>query len=254
MFSPQADICNIQEDLFGFSDDTPCFYQYEKEDMEFLLGYFMGKIDVSCLEKNLRNLFEISSGAFDTLVHAWLSELPIEKEAAAFGRKIIGVSQSCTHIEEKRKAAQKAYLDRGDENTLTVLNAAAKVQHEIHRMMGLLRFTPDADGEYIAKCSADHFILPALGEYFSGRFGETSWSIIDEKRGKRLRCLNGERIKLENYTAFANRLNADEWTGLWIHYHKTINNEDRNNPDLQRQFMPKRYWKYLPEKEEQQVL
>jgi probable DNA metabolism protein len=42
--------------------------------------------------------------------------------------------------------------------------------------------------------------------------------------------------------------NNDEWEELWKHYHKTINNEDRDNPGLQKQLMPKRYWKYLPEK------
>jgi probable DNA metabolism protein len=39
----------------------------------------------------------------------------------------------------------------------------------------------------------------------------------------------------------------DQWEDLWKHYHKTINNESRDNPKLQKQFMPKRYWKYLPE-------
>ncbi|MCL2215341.1 MAG: DUF4130 domain-containing protein, partial [Treponema sp.] len=40
----------------------------------------------------------------------------------------------------------------------------------------------------------------------------------------------------------------DKWEALWKHYHKTINNESRDNPNLQRQLMPRRYWKYLPEK------
>jgi probable DNA metabolism protein len=38
-----------------------------------------------------------------------------------------------------------------------------------------------------------------------------------------------------------------DWEQLWQTYHKAINNEDRANPKLQKQFMPKRYWKYLPE-------
>jgi probable DNA metabolism protein len=120
------------------------------------------------------------------------------------------------------------------------------VLHEIHRMRGLLRFSPNIDGEFIARCSPDHNILSALADYFTARFGETAWSIIDEKRGLRLRRLPGERAKLhalENPPA----PNSDEWEELWKHYHKTINNEDRFNPNLQRKLMPKRYWKYLPE-------
>ena len=121
-----------------------------------------------------------------------------------------------------------------------------RVQHEIHRMMGLLRFVPNKDGEFIAKCAPDHFILPALADYFTARFGDTPWSIIDEKRGLRMRRLPGEEVKitcLENDVPTA----SDEWEELWKHYHKTINNEDRHNPGVQKQFMPKRYWKYLPE-------
>ena len=137
-----------------------------------------------------------------------------------------------------------------------------KVQHEIHRMMGLLRFSPDANGEFIARCTPDHNILPALAVYFTARFGETAWSIIDEKRGLCLRRLPGGQPKItrtegikaaavegETIDDVSQSANTDDWEELWKHYHKTINNEDRNNPKLQRQLMPQRYWKYLPEKE-----
>ena len=125
-----------------------------------------------------------------------------------------------------------------------------KVWHEVHRMMGLLRFTPNEDGEFIAKCATDHYILPALAPFFTARFGETPWSIIDEKRGMVLRRLPGQQAKifeLDENSALETAVN-DEWEELWKHYHKTINNESRNNPKLQRQLMPQRYWKYLPEK------
>ena len=122
-----------------------------------------------------------------------------------------------------------------------------KIQHEIHRMMGFLRFTPDENGEFTARCEPDHHILPMLAEYFTARFGETAWSIIDEKRGLCLRRLPGEEAKINVCEEAAPENRADKWEELWKHYHKTINNEDRCNPQLQRQFMPKRYWKYLPE-------
>jgi probable DNA metabolism protein len=129
-----------------------------------------------------------------------------------------------------------------------------KFGREVIRMMELMRFTPNANGEFIARCAPDHFVLPALADFFTARFGETAWSIIDEKRGLKLRRLPGEQAKIltlkENF-AEENPANlasdTDEWEELWKHYHKTINNEDRNNPNLQRQFMPKRYWKYLVE-------
>lgn len=138
--------------------------------------------------------------------------------------------------------------DHNNYNTKEDLYFDEKVQHEIHRMMGLLRFTPDETGTFIARCAPDYFILPALGDYFTERFGETAWAIIDEKRALRLYRQPPNEVKLVKQDTLEDTpLEKDEWEDLWKHYHKIINNESRNNPDLQRQLMPKRYWKYLPE-------
>jgi probable DNA metabolism protein len=177
-----------------------------------------------------------------------MSELPIEKEMLEFMKKIFAGTKNYAAIEVKRRAAQKLAVDRSDESTLSVLNAAQKVQQEIHRMMGLLRFSPNERGEYIAYCVPDHFILPALGEYFTARFGKTAWAIIDEKRQLYMYCQPEKSAKMFRLEVMgANSSHADEWEDLWRHYHKTINNESRKNTGLQRQLMPKRYWKYLPE-------
>jgi probable DNA metabolism protein len=120
--------------------------------------------------------------------------------------------------------------------------------------MGLLRFCPDEKGVYIARCEPDHFVLPALGPHFMERFGETPWAIIDNKRCLSLCCETGQAGASGGTLEFSvNAGNAfekgqgGEWENLWKHYHKTINNESRNNPDLQKRFMPTRYWKYLTE-------
>jgi len=243
---------------------------YEQEDIDLVSSYFSGNFNASVLCEPVRLLFELSINnsiddstenssindsidAFDTFIHAWMSELPIEAETIRFGRRVIAAAQAAGSIideKEKRAAAARAAADCGDEDTLAVLNAAAKVQNEIHKMKGLLRFFPEND-VYVSMCAPDHFILPALGDYFSARFGETAWIIIDEKRGL---CLNrpyaqdAKILFIEECPPVANSNCAgDEWEELWRHYHKTINNESRKNPSLQRQFMPKRYWKYLNE-------
>jgi probable DNA metabolism protein len=125
-----------------------------------------------------------------------------------------------------------------------------KVQHEIHRMMGFLRFAPDENGVYIARCEPDYPILPCLGPHFKERFGKTPWAIIDEKHRLCVRCLSGtlEFFNIDEKTPESSKYPSNgKWEDLWRLYHKTINNESRNNPGLQRQFMPKRYWKYLTE-------
>jgi probable DNA metabolism protein len=202
------------------------------------------------LEETPRSLFEISPNAFDNIMLAWISELPVEGEIISYGRGIIAAVMDFNSFDDKRRAANKAANNRTNFDTLTVLNTAGKVQIEIHRLMGLLRFSENKDGEYIARCEPDHFVLPCLKDFFTARFGDTPWAIIDEKRGLVLRQKLQEQAKINFFEMFAENCAAntrDEWEELWKHYHKTINNEDRKNPSLQRQFMPKRYWKHLPE-------
>jgi probable DNA metabolism protein len=237
-----------EEDLFGFVQETVLERRYVQADIDLLSNYFSRGFDIAALSENAQKIFELSANVFELILHAWMSEFPIETEIAAFGRRALAAAQDCGS-REKRSAAEDAALDRGDESSRIVLASASKTQFEAHRMMGLLRFSPDSNGTYIALCEPDHLILPSLGEYFTSRFGETPWAIIDIKRGL---CLNrrlGEKAKLAvmKTAADISVLGDDEWEELWRHYHRIINNESRKNLHLQRQLMPKRYWKYLPE-------
>ena len=117
----------------------------------------------------------------------------------------------------------------------------------------LLRFSPNNEGMYIARCSPDHFILPALADHFYLRFGETSWAIIDEKREICLYREKGEPPKLISLSAFMSlspnkEAPKDAWEDLWRLYFRSVNNAAKKNLHLQRQFMPERYHKYLTEK------
>jgi probable DNA metabolism protein len=193
---------------------------------------------------DISKLFELSADAYYTALYAQMSCKPIKKEIARFIEK---VSRA-----RNRDEANHAATDRGDSDVLTVLKEAARVTYEIHRLTGLLRFCPESDGVYTARCAPDNFILPALAEHFTLRFGETPWAIIDEKRGLCLRKANGsEAVLVPSYTALTEaateKAKADPWEDLWRLYHKSINNESRKNPKLQRQFMPERYQKYITE-------
>jgi probable DNA metabolism protein len=204
-----------------------------------------------------REFFEISAKAYDDFVYAWMSEFPIEREIISFARKVIFAARkaggkSGVSSFESRFAAEKAASDRGDPEVCTVLNAAFKTGREVERLKGLLRFSPAARGIHIARCGPDHFALPALAGHFTRRFGGLPWAIIDEKRRLVLTRLEGEEASILPFDPchpwFAETPAApDAWENLWTNYHRSVNNESRNNPALQRQFMPARYWKYLPE-------
>jgi len=193
---------------------------------------------------DISGIFELSADAYYAALYAQMSCKPIKKEIAAFIEKVSRAGN--------RDKADRAGKDRGDSNVLAVLKEAGKVTHEIHRLTGMLRFSPESDGVYTARCAPDNFILPALEEHFTLRFGETPWAIIDEKRGLCLRKTSGSEAVLVPYVprltaAVAEKGKTDSWEDLWRLYHKSINNEGRKNPRLQRQLMPERYQKYLTE-------
>jgi probable DNA metabolism protein len=199
---------------------------------------------------DISGIFELSVDAYYAALYAQMSCKPIKKEITRFIEK---VSRT-----KNRDEAHRAATDRGDGDVLAVLKEAGKVTHEIHRLAGLLRFSSESGGVYTARCAPDNFILPALAEHFTLRFGETLWAIIDEKRGLCLRKASGNEAVLVPLSSCLSsspgplgtavgKTKTDSWEELWRLYHKSINNEGRKNPRLQRQFMPERYQKYLTE-------
>jgi len=273
-----------QGELFGGSGNdnhTEFLPSINETDIAIVMGmHAKTGIDFSVLQPEILSFFELSRDAFGAIVYAWMSELPVTGQIIRFGRKILAsqntgiktvnwdrrgklepqpsppAGEGSLLETTQRKAAQIAATDRCDFDVQTVREAEQKVWHEIHRLMGLLRFCPDEKGVYTAQCEPDHFILPALGPHFMERFGETPWAIIDNKRRLSLGCETGQpgasgrtlvfSAAAKNPVSFG-KGQGGEWENLWKHYHKTINNESRNNPDLQKRFMPTRYWKYLSE-------
>jgi hypothetical protein len=202
-----------------------------------------------------RRLYELSANAYDCLVHGWMSELLIEAELIRFAWKVLDAGRQAPggfSSPEARRAAETAAADRGDPDVEITLGAAYKVWKELDRLRGLLRFSPGPQGIHTARCAPDHFVLPGLAGYFRIRFGESAWAIIDERRGLALVCAPGAEARLvpladTDHGIAGQDRNGDPWEELWRSYHKIINNETRANPKLQKQLMPRRYWKYLPE-------
>ena len=207
-------------------------------------------------------LFELSAAAYGHFLYGWMSELPIETDLIRFAWRVIAAARSAGDLKtmEARTAAETAARDRGDPAAGAVLDAAYKTGREIHRLMGFLRFDPVYPGAggipagtpvYLARCAPDHLVLPALARHFCLRFGETPWVIVDENRALALFRPPGAKPRFLPPEALPSPLPAgnpeNSWEELWRRYHRSVTNEDRKNPQLQRRFMPGRYRKYLPE-------
>ncbi|MDR2178024.1 MAG: TIGR03915 family putative DNA repair protein [Treponema sp.] len=206
-------------------------------------------------------LFQVSPDAYDALVYVWMSGLSVEGEALRYALRVLSAAKKAVsgpaagaawyRREEARRGAALAARNRLDDDCRTVLALSGKVAHEIHRLMGFLRFSPGAGGRYIARCSPDYGVLPALASHFSTRFGDAPWAVIDEKRGL---VLAGEgRGKVRLFAAGGDGPRSptagpsETWEELWRCYHRAVNIESRKNPSLQRRFIPSRYREYLDE-------
>ena len=150
-----------------------------------------------------------------------------------------------------------------DPDVLAVTNIARRVLHEQLRMKQFIRFQKAKDGTYLAVVAPDHNVLPIITDHFQDRFNDQPWLIYDAKRhygyyydGK----ADAIHIIFENEAAVPfdlrnGKLNDDVIShddqllqNLWRTYFKAICIKERMNPRKQLQDMPRRYWKYMTEK------
>lgn len=135
-----------------------------------------------------------------------------------------------------------------------------RVRSETHRFTGLIRFRILEDDLQYAPFEPDHMIIGYLALHFQKRLHSRQWILHDVRRGYGLYwdCKSLQPIDIdEDFTAHVrrhgeipdNRLNKAErhYQQLWKSFHSTIAISDKKNSALQRQFMPRRYWKYLVE-------
>ena len=160
-----------------------------------------------------------------------------------------------------------------DPDVLAVTNIARRVLHEQLRMKQFIRFQKAKDGTYLAVVSPDHNVLPLIIDHFQDRFNDQPWLIYDAKRhygyyysppnpsptgeGSDYKVI---RITFENEASVPfnlenGKMNADIlsendklFQDLWRTYFKAICIKERMNPRKQLSDMPRRYWKYMTEK------
>ena len=150
-----------------------------------------------------------------------------------------------------------------DADVLTVTNIARRVLHEQLRMKQFVRFQKAKDGTYLAVVRPDQNVLPIVIGHFRDRFRDQPWLLFDAGRHYGYYYDGtGEavRITFEDESALPfglgdGKLNEDALSEddqllqeLWRTYFKAICIRERMNPRKQLADMPRRYWKYMTEK------
>lgn len=146
-----------------------------------------------------------------------------------------------------------------DPSVLKISKIVKSVDREKHRMDAFVRFKLTKDDIYFATVEPDFNVLPLNAKHFKKRYADQKWIIYDLKRNYGLYYdLNSvTRINLElEPSTFKKEATTLFFTPeelayetLWRNYFKSTNIESRKNMTLHLKHIPKRYWKYLSEKQ-----
>lgn len=189
---------------------------------------------------------KISSRASSHIYQAFLSELPTIEDALL--RYVQYIFRSKTIVE----------TNYSNNDVLMVQQTSKKVQREKHRMEAFVRFQLTKDQLYYAIVQPDFNVLPLVACHFRERYADQRWLIYDASRKYGiyydLKKVETVEINFDESTSGDANISAmydasePMYQMLWQQYFGSVNIAARKNTKLHLRHMPKRYWKYLPEK------
>jgi probable DNA metabolism protein len=130
-------------------------------------------------------------------------------------------------------------------------NLARRTSREVHRMHAFVRFIEVEGGAYRAIIDPACDVLPLIGDHFERRFPAMRWAILDVRRTYAIVHEPREPLRFveEDSSPEIRVIESEEtYQRLWNTYLKAVNIPERRNPELQSQHMPRRYWRYLTER------
>lgn len=132
-----------------------------------------------------------------------------------------------------------------------LLMYSRKTSREAHKFLGLLRFMELESGLFYAPFEPTQYLLPLMASHFSKRISDRPWVIHDLSR-QAAAFFDTHIWHIATLDSIHNlKFHSREasYQAYWQVYFKSIAIASRSNPRLQSQFMPKKYWKYLVEKQ-----
>lgn len=150
------------------------------------------------------------------------------------------------------KWKKKVFQHASDPAVARADGLCRSVRNEVHRFQGLLRFQELADDQgFYAAFEPKHHVLPLLADFFADRIGDSRWMIHDVLRGQAAVFREGQiellgEVELDGAVPLS--FEEETFQSLWKGFFKCVAVPGRTNPKLQMGKMPKKYWKYLVEK------
>ena len=247
----QVQICYVFDGTFEglLTAIYEAYYQSEKPDLIVSDKNYQD----SLLVKNV--LIDTDSAKSDKVYESIIKKISYEALKKVFGVFLSELPESGTLIYKYLRLGWKIggkvnnYLS--EDAVLAMENIYKKVSFERHRLLGLIRFKKVKGDIYYAQIEPDYNIVSLLASHFVRRFNDQNFIIHDVKRNSAVIYNKSEWIVSDFTVDQAIALDNEEkiMQDLWKEFFNAIAIKNRINPRLQRQFMPKRYWKYLIEKQ-----
>lgn len=148
-----------------------------------------------------------------------------------------------------------------DPDVLYCAQIQKMIRREVHRMHAFVRFQKATNDVFYAVISPDFDVIPLIGDHFQRRYADQSWVIFDSARHyglfydlNDLSFIDGDSDIFQQ--ASSNPIGRTELEGqedqyqtLWKQYFSSVTIQERRNIKLHLRHMPRRYWKYLVEKQ-----
>lgn len=131
-----------------------------------------------------------------------------------------------------------------------------KIGREKHRMEAFVRFRKTKNGIYFSSIAPDFNVLPLIESHFKKRYADQVWCIYDLSRNYGL-YYDLKQVEIVHLELPPSILSSSEsiftieelnYQRLWKNYFESTNIQARANQKLHEQHVPRRYWKYLSEK------
>ncbi len=147
-----------------------------------------------------------------------------------------------------------------DNFVLKLTNIQKKVGRETQRVIMFVRFQKTIDDIYYASFDPKYNVIPLTISHFRNRFADQKWVIFDTRRKYgyyydlnevREVTIGNQKVNNNSGKVENDILHVSEklFQKLWKSYYDTINIKERKNLKVHMQFLPKRFWKFLPEKD-----
>ncbi len=152
------------------------------------------------------------------------------------------------------RMGEKALDHMSDPSIMRLIKLHGNVGGEINHWYGFLRFVELKNRVLFAKINPKNNLIPLIAPHFADRFPEENWVIADTTRNlmafhqRSVGCMYAS-IDDVDLAALEGEYSETELEiqQLWKHFVCTIGIESRTNAKLQRQMLPLRFRKYMPD-------